>query len=171
MLRKLALKDIPYMLEWMHDPTINCHFRKNFSDITEEQVRQFIEHSYTDTDINFAFTDDNDEYKGTISLKNISSSDKNAEYAIVTRKEAQGKNYAFRATVEILQFAFEQLHLHKVYLNVLETNERANHFYRKAGFVYEGTAKEQLLLNGIYQNLNWYGMTEQQFKELYKQHQ
>ncbi len=167
MLRKLALKDAEYMLEWMHDPSVYNYFQKQFNRITKEEVIAFIQNSYTDTDIHFAFTDINDEYQGTVSLKQISLKNKNAEYAIVTRKIAQGKGYAFQATLEILQYAFHCLHLHKVYLNVIETNTHANRFYRKVGFYYEGTAKEHLLIDGHYHNLHWYAMTEQQFHNLY----
>ena len=31
-LRKLCKDDVPFMLEWMHDPNINCNFRFMASD-------------------------------------------------------------------------------------------------------------------------------------------
>lgn len=147
MLRKLQQKDIHRMLEWMHDPLVNCHFRANFSKMTEDDAKAFIENSFNDENVNFAFTDDNDNYLGTISLKNISKNDKNAEFAIVTRREAQGTGAAFKATIEILRYAFNDLALHRVYLNVLEDNKRANRFYEKCGFNYEGKFMEHLFIN------------------------
>lgn len=72
---------------------------------------------------------------------------------------------ARRATENILNYAFDTLGLHRVYLNVLEQNERARHFYTKCGFVYEGTSRDAILLNGRYESLAWYGMINDKEQE------
>ena len=158
MLRKLEQKDVPYMMEWMQDPAVTCNFRVNFGAMTEKDVIEFVNNSFTDENKNFAIVDEHDEYMGTISLKHISDTDKNAEYAIVTRRKAHGTGLAYEATKEIIKYAFEELGLHRVYLNVLEENKRANRFYEKAGFTYEGKFKDHLFLDNTYKNLNWYGI-------------
>lgn len=158
MLRRLEKKDAPLMLEWMHDPEINCNFQADFASSTLESVLDFIESSFQDETQNFAFVDENDEYLGTISLKHISHKNRNAEYAIVTRKKAQGTGAARAATKELLKYAFEELKLHKVYLNVLEENVRAQRLYEKCGFIYEGSAVDAVRINGTYRTLKWYGM-------------
>ena len=158
MLRRLEKKDAPLMLEWMHDCEINCNFQADFAAATMESVLDFIDESYNGDNRNFAFVDENDEYLGTISLKRISFKNGNAEYAVVTRKKAQGTGAAMRATQEILQYAFEELGLHKVYLNVLEDNVRAQKLYEKCGFVYEGSAVDAVKINGMYKTLKWYGI-------------
>ena len=84
---------------------------------------------------NFAFVNDEDEYLGTISLKHISHDNDKAEYAVVARKCAQGTGAAKKATEELLEYAFTELALHKVYLSVLEENIRAQKFYEKCGFI------------------------------------
>lgn len=157
-LRMLEKKDIPYMLEWMHDPTINCFFRFDAESQTEESVNAFIEKSRIDTtNQHFAVVDDNDIYQGTISLKNIDYDNEKAEYAVCFRKSAQGKGYSSFATKKILRYAFKDLKLNRIYLNVLKKNERANAFYKKIGFVYEGCTKEDIIINGEKMDLNWYG--------------
>lgn len=163
MLRRLEIKDVPYMLEWMHDKMVNCNYRANFAEMKEETVIQFIKESCTNENQNFAFVDEEDTYLGTISLKNISRKDLNAEYAIVTRRCAQGTGVAYDATKEILKYAFEELQLQRVYLNVLEENIRANCFYKKCGFNYEGKFINHLYLRGEFKNLNWYGITKDKF--------
>lgn len=157
-IRKLCQKDAPYMLEWMHDENINKNFRSDFSQMTLEKAGQFIDNSFNDSNQNFAIVDSNDEYMGTISLKNIDYDNRNAEYAIVSRTVAHGTGITFAATKELIDYAFKELKLHKVYLNVLEENIRANKFYQKCGFEFEGTSKECLFLNNSYHNLNWYSM-------------
>lgn len=158
MLRRLEEKDAPLMLEWMHDSGINCNFQADFASSTLESVLSFINDSFHEESQNFAIIDEKDEYLGTISLKHISYKNANAEYAIVIRKKAQGTGVAMAATQELLKYAFEELKLHKVYLNVLEENVRAQKLYEKCGFVYEGRAVDAVKISGTYRNLKWYGI-------------
>lgn len=158
MLRKLEEKDIPFMLEWMHDPTINCYFRYPFADMTLEKAKDFIKQSFDETNQHFAITDNTDEYLGTVSLKNISKTNHNAEYAIVTRKKVHGIGVAQKATSQILHYAFDTLALHRVYLNVLSENIAARKLYEKCGFCMEGEAKDAVCIDGSYQNLIWYAI-------------
>ena len=122
MLRKLEEKDAPFMLEWMHDKEITAGFQRPFSQATLETVLSFIQNSFDEENQNFAFVNAEDEYLGTISLKHISHVNDKAEYAVVARKCAQGTGAAKKATEELIQYAFTELGLHKVYLSVLEEN-------------------------------------------------
>lgn len=164
MLRKLEQKDATLMLEWMKDSEINSIFSVNFAEYTLDKVKDFIDHSFNEENQHFAVVDENDEYQGTISLKNISSKDKNAEYAVVFRKKAQGTGLAKQATLEILKYAFEELNLEKVYLNVLEENIRARKFYEKTGFQKEGVFINHKFVGNRFHNLWWYGMLKKNFE-------
>lgn len=162
-LRKLELKDIPFMLEWMCDDECKNIFQKDFNSIREEQLKDFIENSFSSCNQNFAIIDEEDnEYLGTISLKNIDYKNRNAEYAISTRKKCRGTGINTEATKQLLNYAFNELHLNKVYLNVLSNNIRAISFYKKIGFKYEGTAKSHILINNNYMDLEWYGIINEQ---------
>ncbi|GFI21979.1 spermidine N(1)-acetyltransferase [Lachnospiraceae bacterium] len=158
MIRRLEHKDAVFMLEWMHDKDIIQNFRFPFEQATLQSVTNFIDNSFSNLNRHFAIVNESDMYLGTVSLKNISQEDQSAEYAIVLRSVARGTEAATLATKDILHYAFDTLKLHKVYLNVLERNERARHFYIKYGFVYEGTFKDAILLNGKYENLAWYAI-------------
>ncbi len=157
-IRKLEKKDAPLMLEWMHDIEIVKNFSVRFNEYTANDVKKFIEESFNDYNRHFAIINEKDEYLGTISLKNISKEDKNAEYAVVCRKCAQGTGISQQATREILAYAFDELGLERVYLNVLEENIRACKFYEKVGFKKEGVFQRHKNIQGRLQNLCWYGM-------------
>lgn len=163
-LRKLKEKDSAGMLEWMSDENICGCFQTDFSHMDEADCKRFIlRAAEDDRQVHFAICNETDEYLGTISLKNIDRKNQNAEYAIVLRAEAIGKGVALEATQRILKYAFDELELHKVYLNVLSDNIRANKFYNKAGFSFEGEFKEYLCLQGSFKNLKWYGMVKEDF--------
>ena len=107
-LRKLQEKDAPYMLEWMHDEELVRYMHKNFSAMKIEDCRCFIEKSdKTEINVHFAITDENDEYMGTVSLKDIH--DGYAEFGIVVRRKAMGKGIAAEAMKKILRYGFEKL--------------------------------------------------------------
>ena len=77
-LRKLQLKDVPLMLEWMHDEEAKHIFQNNFAEIDDVAAKKFVEDSFREDQQHFAIVDDqDDEYLGTISLKNIDLKNKN----------------------------------------------------------------------------------------------
>ena len=162
-LRKLEEKDAVWMLEWMHDPDINRFFAADFNSNKMESVLEFINRGEDSKNVHYACVNDEDEYLGTVSLKNIDYSAKNAEYAISFGKRAHGTGAAFFATKEILKIAFEKLGLERVYLNVLSENIRANRFYEKFGFIYEGEFKKHINIRGELKDLKWYRMLKEEF--------
>lgn len=77
-LRELRMEDAPLMLEWMHDDFVVHDLATNFSEKSIEDCNNFIQYAISQTsdmskckDIHMAVVDDNDEYMGTVSLKNI----------------------------------------------------------------------------------------------------
>lgn len=164
LLRPLQEKDGLYMLEWMKDSRVNCYFRFNPENITIESTIEFINSCYKDiSNHHFAIVDDNDIYQGTISLKNIDSYARTAEYAIALRFDAQGKGIGTFATKEILNYAFKEFDLNRVYLNVLADNSNAIRLYEKCGFSFEGEFKKHLKINGELKDLRWYGILKENY--------
>lgn len=164
-LRQLKIKDVERMLTWMHSKESKDIFAKDFNKYTKEDVTNFVKMKNTKNNINYACVNDDDEYLGTVSLKNIDYDNKNAEYAISFMKEAQGTGAALFATKEILKQAFEELNLEKVYLDVLETNKRAISFYKKVGFIQEGTFRKHFIKNNEYINLLYFSILKEEYYE------
>lgn len=164
-LRRLCEEDADGMLEWMHDPEIQKSFRKSMLEKTEEDVLAFICSASTfpedGKDVHYAIANDDNEYLGTISLKDIDIQNKSAEYAISLRNKAQGKGIGTWATKEILRIAFDDFAIHRVYLNVLADNKAAIALYKKCGFEYEGKFRECLFLRGEYRDLIWFSILNQ----------
>ncbi|MBT9150543.1 MAG: Spermidine N(1)-acetyltransferase [candidate division WS2 bacterium] len=156
-LRRLAVKDLDKMLEWMKDPDISQSFRFDTNNISKDQVIDFINNSIDKRNVHLAIVCDADEYLGTISLKNIDGENSNAEYAISLRRKALGTEVAKKATDTILYIAFYEMGLNRVYLNVLSKNTRAVRFYEKYGFSFEGEFIDHLKIRGEYQSLKWFG--------------
>ena len=164
-LRKLEQRDIPGILSWMRDENVNRFFRFDGNTVTQESVAEFVRQAQDETrHVHRAVVDENDTYLGTVSLKNIDREAKHAEYAISMCTRAHGTGAAQFATKQILCYAFEELGLNRVYLNVLSENVRANRFYQKFGFVYEGEFKQHLYIRGRLMDLKWYRMLRQEYQ-------
>ncbi len=158
-IRKLLEKDVDLIFEWMSDSEINRNFRFDPDKVSKASILEFIYNSQNDSkNLHYGIVNDNDEYLGTVSLKNINTTDSNAEYAISLRKRAIGNGTAQFATREILKVAFEELNLGKVYLSVLSENIRAIRFYKKVGFRFEGEFKNHIYLRNEYKSLSWYAI-------------
>ena len=169
-LRPFRRKDAKGMLAWMKDESINRMFATDFGNFTHENVLSFIENANKDeNNLHLACVNDEDEYLGTVSLKSINKNDSNAEYAISFCKKAHGTGAAYFATQEILRIAFIELGLERVYLNVIPENARANSFYKKNHFVFEGRFRKHIKLRNQWKDLNWYSMLKEEFVEIYKQ--
>lgn len=132
-LRDLVLKDAPLMLEWMHDESVVGKLKGNFIEKTLADAESFILESANKVEnIHLAIVSDEDEYMGTVSLKNVK--DGSAEFAITVRKSSMGRGYSWYGMEEIIKLAFEEYGLESVYWCVSRENERAVRFYDKHNF-------------------------------------
>lgn len=159
-LRDLELKDSPLMLEWMHDEDVICRLKGNFSEKTLADAEQFILSS-TDkkANIHLAIVSDEDEYMGTVSLKNIDCMNKSAEFGIAVRKSAMGRGYAWYGMEEIIRLAFDEYGLESIYWCVSRKNQRAVRFYDKHNF-HETFDIPATVLNRYFgmDDLKWYSV-------------
>lgn len=156
-MRKLELKDANKMMETLNDKSVTSTMRISLRSFSLDECKDYILNSNKDDkNIDFAITDEDDNWVGTISLKNIDYIKKEAEYAIITSKDVHGKGYSQKATKEILEYAFNELKLDKVYLYVSVNNIRANKFYQKVGFIFDRCERNGLKLGNEYQDINWY---------------
>lgn len=134
-LRTLKEKDAPLMLEWMHDKDVIENLKENFLKKTLSDAETFIvKAKNNENSIHFAICSDEDEYMGTVSLKNIDTYNHSAEFAIIVRKSAMGRGYSWYGMEEILQKAFVEYGLECVYWCVSRSNHRAIRFYEKHNF-------------------------------------
>lgn len=69
-----------------------------------------------------------------IGLKEINIINKSAELSIVMDVRYQNQGHGYKILIEFLNFAFTELKLKRIWLDVNAFNERAIHLYKKLGF-------------------------------------
>jgi ribosomal-protein-alanine N-acetyltransferase len=67
-------------------------------------------------------------------------------------KDYEGRGIMKESVSAVVQYAFNDLALHRVMANYMPTNERSGKLLRSLGFVVEGYAHDYLYLNGKWQD-------------------
>ncbi|MBX3064715.1 MAG: GNAT family N-acetyltransferase [Anaerolineae bacterium] len=78
----------------------------------------------------------------------------------------RGKGYGGDALKLILRFAFYELNLYRVGLNVTSYNQRGIRAYEKAGFVREGVIRGQIHRDGQRYDLIWMGILREEWLKI-----
>ncbi|WP_154723509.1 GNAT family N-acetyltransferase [Ilumatobacter coccineus] len=74
-----------------------------------------------------------------------------------------GNGYTAEGVVLVLQFAFEQLGLHRVEICIVPRNHRSRRIVEKLGIRDEGTAQRYLEINGEWEDHIRYGITSEEW--------
>ncbi|MCM3783540.1 GNAT family N-acetyltransferase [Neobacillus mesonae] len=92
---------------------------------------------------------DDDRLIGFVALHSIEWNNQSAKLAIgIGKTKDRNKGYGSDALHLILRYAFHELNLNRVCLDVISYNEIAYHAYKKAGFVEEGRMRQAVLRGG-----------------------
>jgi len=81
----------------------------------------------------------------------------------IGEKGERGKGYGTEAMALILDFAFRELNLHRVFLTVFSYNTAAIALYEKLGFYREGAHREHLQRDGQRYDMLLYGILRQEW--------
>ncbi|HMN12226.1 MAG TPA: GNAT family protein [Bellilinea sp.] len=104
---------------------------------------------------------------GFIGLNQINPLTRNAMVGMgIGERENWSKGYGTEAMKLVLNFAFEQLNLNRVTLDVFEVNQRGIRAYEKAGFLLEGRIKQALMKAGTRYDLILMGITRRRWDEI-----
>ena len=77
--------------------------------------------------------------------------------------DKKGQGYGHEALQLLKAWAFDDLHMHRGWLDCKEYNARALHVYESEGLVREGLIRETIITNGIYENLVVLGVLDREY--------
>jgi RimJ/RimL family protein N-acetyltransferase len=149
------------MYEWMTDETVTENLHGDYSEKKIEDALKFIEESEClSEEKHYAIANDEDEYMGTASLRHIDRENGLAEFAVVVRRDAMGKGYAWHGMVETLNKAFDEMGLERLYWRVKSDNKRAMRFFTKHGFnlLDEDVPRDILQRHSNEHDLEWFAV-------------
>ena len=79
-----------------------------------------------------------------------------------------GKGYGKSTLKLILKKVFEEYHAHRLYLDVIDYNQRARHIYKSIGFKEEGILREAVKRENSYDSLVLMSMLDREYFHMYK---
>ncbi|MDD5643841.1 MAG: GNAT family protein [bacterium] len=139
------------VFNWVNDPEVTYFMLTGQKPMTVEALLKEYETLISDPrNVIFAVADKKTgKMIGTIGLYNVRPVTCAAELRIIIgEKKVWGKGYGTEACLMLLDYAFNRLNLHKVFLGVNSDNKSAVKCYKKAGFIEEGILRDEIYRNG-----------------------
>ena len=92
-----------------------------------------------------------------------------AHYSVlIGRQDMWHKGYGTSATLKILDMAFNELNLYRIWVDIPTFNTAAINLFDHLGFTHEGTLRKSRPLAGSRFNSVIMGILSQEFKSLYE---
>lgn len=153
-LRALNVQDSTQILEWVNNPELKRMIGTVFPISDFEHISWFEKKISSSSEKMFGIQFESEKkLVGIVGLKNIDYINSNAElYIYIGDDNYMGKGLGKDTLITILKFAFEELNLHRIYLEVFAYNNKAKMLYEKVGFEVEGVLRDSLYKNGKYHN-------------------
>lgn len=163
-LRKFVAADIPNKVRWINDERNNTYLHYDLPLEIEKTQRWF--ESIKDSSNRYdAVIEVSGVPVGLIGLLNIDRTNLKAEYYITLGEESyKRKGISYVASQQLLKYAFEELSLNKVYLNVDADNIAACRLYEKVGFCCEGVFEQDMMHRGKMIDRKRYAVLKSRFK-------
>ena len=164
-LRLLELSDLEQIMTWINDPEIVGNFGWFGKPVSREEEQQYLERliaSSTDK-VYSAFS--GGEYIGQVGLHELDDRNKQGRLSIIIgNKDNWGRGYAHQMVDALLDKAFNDLHVHKVWGVFLEQNKKAYRlFIEKCGFRIEGILRQEYYRGGVYHDMIRIAMLEDEY--------
>lgn len=109
---------------------------------------------------------------GYAGLYDIHLTARKAEFRIlIGEKDFWGRGCGTEVTDLLTFYGFDRLNLNRIFLGYTSANKAAGRAYEKAGFVYEGTLKEDIYRNSqYYDSIRMAILRKDYYKNFYKKH-
>jgi RimJ/RimL family protein N-acetyltransferase len=167
-LTALTRDDLPTLASWQED----AGFLRLFDALpaypkTEATLAEWLEERHKATD-HFLFAVrplDSDELLGYVELDGVLWSQQVCGIAFCFGDPAnRGKGFGFAAAQMALQFAFDELNLHRVTLTAFDYNQQSIALAEKLGFQREGVFREFLQRDGKRHDMLLFGLLRREWE-------
>lgn len=161
-LRPLELNDVEgNYLKWLNDENVVSHNSHGKFPLNMQRLRGYVNMSKDSNEIivlAVIFKKD-ESHIGNISLQSINWVNRNAEISfLLGEKSFWGKGIMLEAGNLLINHAFKNLNLHRVYCGTSSQNKGMQKLALKLGMTKEGEKKESIYNNGKYHSVFDYGI-------------
>ena len=165
-LTSLKRGDLPTYRVWNSDEAFGRYY--NASPIREESEKnaeKLIE-EHSDKTYRFAIRSiGNDDFLGICAVEDIVWPHRVGWVSIALGPDFHGKGYGKEAMELLLNYAFNELNLHRIQLSVFSYNSAALKLYESLGFKHEGTFREWMQRDGKRHDMHLYGLLVSEYQK------
>lgn len=162
-LRDLTIDDLDALVRWRNDPAVNRYLSDRLK--TGEEAKAWFDKTKADPKVWLKAVTADGELVGYAAVEGIDEKNRKCELAMVIGKaERWGKGIGAYVLRTMLEYAFETLHMHRVWAAVVDGNERSERLLKTAGFVKEGVMRDTLIIGGRFASLLCYSLLEDEYK-------
>lgn len=155
-LRAFEREDAERCYRWMNDPNIVRTLKSRYP-IAFQNEAEWLERAMHPSpgERHFAIERRDDRtHIGNASIHDIDWVSRTAAFGLfVGEPSAWNRGFGSDAIRTLVRFAFEEMNLRKLRINVFEYNDRAKHVLEAQGFVQEGRLRGEFYREGAYHDL------------------
>jgi RimJ/RimL family protein N-acetyltransferase len=156
-LRTVEREDLEFCQRTLNDPAVR-HGLGLSEPLTSDDEEGWYESRVVESDDVHLLVCDDSEPVGTAGLNDVNESFGNAELGYWIAPEYHRNGYATAAARLLVDYAFTERRLHRVYANAFAFNEGSQRVLKKVGFEREGVHREQAFVDGEHVDVYRYGL-------------
>lgn len=152
-LRSIERSDTDNVLKWRNDKEVKKYFIYQKEIEYDDHINWLEKKVATGKVVQFII-EDNGKPIGSVYMQDIDQTHNKAEYGIfIGDPKNCGHGVGTIVAKKCIEYGFDVLHLHRIYLRVYSDNLRAIASYEKAGFKREALLKHDVFVNGKYHDI------------------
>ena len=147
----LESKHLEELRKWRNDKNIWKYFT-NSRFINEIEQEDWFKTQARDKAKEYFVVLEKDKFVGSVWFDEWDKINGGCRVGVFIIPPAQRKGFAYKVLKQFINYLFDNLRLHRVWLLVMKDNKPAIKLYEKLGFKKEGVQKDAIFRNGKYIN-------------------
>lgn len=149
-IRAVEARDLESIRKFRNDPS-TWMMLTDISLLDAEDQREWFARLHALKDRKYyVLCDDSHPFLGLVRTDQIDLTNRSIRVGVDIACELRGQGYGRKAYRLLKKYCFDYLNMHRVWLLVLDTNERALRLYEQQGFTLEGRHREAIFRDGSY---------------------
>lgn len=170
-LAPVRVEDAEKYFEWLNDLEVSVNLRTYSQQIPFEIEKEYLEKFAKNQTNDYLFgiiAKDTDILIGNCALMNPDFINRNAELGIfVGDKNYWGKGIGTEAILLLLDFGFNVLNLHNIWLSFYDFNTKSKRVYEKCGFKVLGRRREAKIIGNLKFDIVFMDVLADEYKSVY----
>lgn len=115
-----------------------------------------------------AFVNYKNQIVGSLGFTHLNMRHKKGEIGYWLSEHLQGRGLITQACIKLVDYAFEELELHRIEIRILSDNDKSKGIPLRLGFQKEGVLRQAIWLNNRYHDMEIFGLLSSQWVNMKK---